>query len=117
VEPVIGLAQRTSLTLSLGRRLSQTELAVITRQLASLLGAQLPVADALTVMVEQSEKQAVRELMAQIRTDVLGGTSLSKALARHPRQFPDIYRALITAGEDSGQLGAILQSLDLAESL
>ena len=111
VEPVIGLAQRTSLTLSLGRRLSQTELAVITRQLASLLGAQLPVADALTVMVEQSEKQAVRELMAQIRTDVLGGTSLSKALARHPRQFPDIYRALITAGEDSGQLGAILQSL------
>jgi len=111
VEPVIGLAQRTSLTLSLGRRLSQTELAVITRQLASLLGAQLPVADALTVMVEQSEKQSVRELMAQIRTDVLSGTSLSKALARHPRQFPDIYRALIAAGEDSGQLGAVLQSL------
>jgi general secretion pathway protein F len=105
VEPVAGEGQRAGLQLSLGRRLSQTELAVLTRQLASLLGAQLPVADALTVMVEQSE------LMAAIRTDVLGGSSLSNALARHPRQFPDIYRALIAAGEESGKLGAVLGSL------
>jgi general secretion pathway protein F len=111
VEPVVSEAQRTGLTISIGRRLSQTELAVITRQLASLLGAALPVADALTVMVEQSEKQSVRELMAAIRTDVLGGASLSKALARHPRQFPDIYRALIAAGEESGKLGSVLSSL------
>ena len=111
VEPVVAESQRAALQLSLGRRLSQTELAVITRQLASLLGAQLPVADALTVMVEQSEKQQVRELMAAIRTDVLGGSSLSRALARHPRQFPDIYRALIAAGEESGKLGSVLGSL------
>jgi len=111
VDAVLSEAQRASVTLSLGRRLSQTELAVITRQLASLLGAQLPVADALTVMVEQSEKQQVRELMAAIRTDVLSGTSLSTALARHPRQFPDIYRALIAAGEESGKLGSVLASL------
>lgn len=111
VEPVVSEAQKSALGLSIGRKLSQTELAVITRQLASLMGAQLPVSDALTVMVEQSEKQSVRELMAAIRTDVLGGTSLSKALARHPRQFPDIYRALIAAGEESGKLGSVLQSL------
>ena len=91
VEPVLGdaVAGRGA-SLRLGGGLSQTELAVITRQLASLLGAQLPVADALTVMVEQSEKQQVRELMAAVRTDVLGGTSMSQALARHPRQFPEI---------------------------
>src|SRR5882672_2953313 len=111
VEPVVSEAQRTGLTITIGRRLSQTELAVITRQLASLLGASLPVADALTVMVEQSEKQSVRELMAAIRTDVLGGASLSKALARHPRQFPGIYRALMSAGEESGKLGSVLGSL------
>jgi len=111
VEPVVTEAQKSALSLSVGRKLSQTELAVITRQLASLMGAQLPVADALTVMVEQSEKQNVRELMAAIRTDVLGGSSLSKALARHPRQFPDIYRALIAAGEESGKLDSVLQSL------
>lgn len=111
VEPVVSEAQKQALSLAIGRGLSQTELAVITRQLASLLGAALPVADALTVMVEQSEKQSVRELMAAIRTDVLGGSSLSKALARHPRQFPDLYRALIAAGEESGKLGSVLQSL------
>jgi general secretion pathway protein F len=111
VEPVIAESQKAALQLSLGRRLSQTELAVLTRQLASLLGAQLPVADALTVMVEQSEKQQVRELMAAIRTDVLGGSSLSNALTRHRRQFPGIYRALIAAGEESGKLGSVLASL------
>jgi len=111
VEPVLADNQKAALNLSLGRRLSQTELSVLTRQLASLLGAQLPVADALTVMVEQSEKQQIRELMASIRTDVLGGSSLSSALARHPRQFPGIYRALIAAGEESGKLGSVLGSL------
>ena len=111
VDPVMSDAGARAGGLSLSRRLSQTELAVITRQLASLLGAQLPVADALTVMVEQSEKQSVRELMASIRTDVLGGTSLSAALVRHPRQFPGIYRALISAGEESGKLGSVLGSL------
>lgn len=111
VEPVFDESAGTGVSMRLGRRLSQTELAVITRQLASLLGAQLPVADALTVMVEQSEKQSVRELMAAIRTDVLSGTSMSRALARHPRQFPEIYRALIAAGEESGKLGTVLGSL------
>jgi len=112
VEPVYDeVASGTGVSIRLGRRLSQTELAVITRQLASLLGAQLPVADALTVMVEQSEKQQVREIMASIRTDVLSGTSLSKALARHPRQFPEIYRALIAAGEESGKLGEVLHDV------
>jgi general secretion pathway protein F len=103
VEPVLSEQQKAGLSLSLGRRMSNTELAVVTRQLASLLGAALPVSDALTVMVEQSEKQQLRELMASIRTDVLGGTSLSAALARHPRQFPDIYRALIAAGQAAAE--------------
>src|SRR4030095_3716585 len=54
---------------------------------------------------------SVRELMASILTEVLGGTSLSKPLVRHPRQFPEIYRALISAGEESGKLGSVLGSL------
>ncbi len=111
VDAVAADAARAAQRLPLGRRLSQTELAVLTRQLASLLSASLPVADALTVMVDQSERQALRELMASVRTDVLGGSSLSAALARHPRQFPDIYRALIAAGEESGKLGSVLASL------
>jgi len=94
-----------------GRRLSQTELAVLTRQFASLLAAALPIAEALTVLVEQSESQAQREMMASVRGEVRGGLSLSNALARHPRQFPPMYRALIAAGEESGKLGSVLASL------
>ena len=111
VTPVMSGTTQDGVRIGGGRRLSQTELAVTTRQLASLLGAALPVADALTVMVEQSERQHLRELMAAVRTDVLSGTSLSKSLARHPRQFPEIYRALIAAGEESGRLGSVLGSL------
>lgn len=110
VEPVEGDAARAGGTRR-GRRLSQTELAVLTRQFASLMAASLPIADALTVLVEQSEQQSLREMMASIRTEVRGGMSLSNALARHPRQFPEIYRALIAAGEESGKLGAVLGSL------
>ena len=94
-----------------GRRLSQTELAVLTRQFASLLAAALPIADALNVLVEQSEQQSMREMMASVRGEVRGGMSLSNALARHPRQFPAMYRALIAAGEESGKLGSVLGSL------
>jgi general secretion pathway protein F len=94
-----------------GARLSQTELAVLTRQLASLLGAALPMADALAVLVEQAERQSRREMLAAVRTEVLGGASLSQALARQPRAFPAIYRALISAGEESGRLPGVLASL------
>jgi general secretion pathway protein F len=92
-------------------RLSQAELAVLTRQLASLLGAAMPISDALAVLVEQAERQARRELLAAVRTEVLGGASLSQALARQPRAFPAIYRALIAAGEESGRLPGVLASL------
>jgi len=111
VQAVLPSGTRPAAGSVFARRLTQTELAVLTRQLSSLLNAALPVADALTVLVEQSERQSLRELMAAIRTDVLAGSSLSTALARHPRQFPDLYRALIAAGEESGQLGSVLASL------
>jgi general secretion pathway protein F len=111
VEPVESEAARRGAGTLRGRRLSQTELAVLTRQFASLMAAALPIADALTVLVEQSEQQSVREMMASIRTEVRGGMSLSSALARHPRQFPAIYRALVAAGEESGKLGSVMASL------
>ena len=83
VQAVLPSGTRPAAGSVFARRLTQTELAVLTRQLSSLLNAALPVADALTVLVEQSERQSLRELMAAIRTDVLAGSSLSTALARH----------------------------------
>ncbi|KKB64458.1 general secretion pathway protein GspF [Robbsia andropogonis] len=97
--------------LAFGRRLSPREQGLFTRQLASLLVAGLPLGEALGVLSEQAERDYVRELVAAIRADVLAGQSMAGALALHPRDFPDIYRALVSAGEHTGQLGLVLTRL------
>ncbi|WP_336816041.1 type II secretion system inner membrane protein GspF [Burkholderia gladioli] len=97
--------------LSIGRKLSQREQAILTRQLASLLTAGLPLGESLAVLTEQAERDYIRELMAAIRAEVLGGHSMASALAEHPRDFPEIYRALVSAGEHTGKLGIVLSRL------
>ncbi|WP_257249816.1 type II secretion system inner membrane protein GspF [Burkholderia cepacia] len=97
--------------LSLGRKLSQREQAILTRQLASLLVAGLPLDESLSVLSEQAEREYLRELMASIRAEVVGGHSFANALGQHPRDFPDIYRALVAAGEHTGKLGIVLSRL------
>jgi general secretion pathway protein F len=112
VEPAANRARGArSQRLALGRKLSQREQAIITRQLASLITAGLPLDEALAVLTEQAERDYVRELMAAIRAEVLGGHSLANALSEHPGDFPDIYRALISAGEHTGRLGIVLERL------
>ena len=94
-----------------GERLSTIEIALFTRQLASLLEASLPLEQALTALLEQAERTYQRDLIASIRSDVMGGASLSGALASHPRDFADIYRALVASGEQIGQLSQVLSRL------
>jgi general secretion pathway protein F len=93
------------------RRLSTQEQALFTRQLASLIVSGLPLDEALGALADQAERQYVHELLAGIRAEVMGGSSLSVALAQHPADFPDIYRALVSAGEHSGHLGMVLERL------
>jgi len=94
-----------------GEHLSTIEIALFTRQLASLLEASLPLEQALTALLEQAERTYQRDLIASIRSDVIGGASLSSALASHPRDFADIYRALVASGEQIGQLSRVLSRL------
>ncbi len=94
-----------------GDHLSTIELALFTRQLASLLEASLPLEQALSALLEQAERTYVRDLIASIRSEVIAGASLSDALARHPRDFADIYRALVASGEQIGQLAHVLTRL------
>jgi general secretion pathway protein F len=93
------------------RRFSNSELALLTRQLASFLAAGLPVAQALGATIEQAEVRAVREVVAAVRSDVFAGHRLAEALAQFPREFPDVYRATVAAGEDSGQLAGVMERL------
>lgn len=94
-----------------GDHLSTTELALFTRQLASLLEASLPLEQAFSALLEQAERTYVRDLIASIRSEVMGGASLSDALSQHPRDFADIYRALVASGEQIGQLSRVLSRL------
>jgi general secretion pathway protein F len=95
----------------LGERLSQVELALFTRQLASLLEAGLPLEQAFTALLEQAERPYMRDLIASIRSEVMGGAAFSAALSRHPRDFADIYRGLVSSGEQIGQLSRVLSRL------
>lgn len=78
-------------------RLSTNELALFTRQLSSLLEAGLPLEQAFSALREQAERPYMRDLIASIRAEVMGGASLSDALSRHPRDFAEIYRALVAS--------------------
>ncbi len=101
----------------LSARLGSADLSLVTRQLASLLTARLRLEQALDVVIEQAEKRLVRERFAAIRAEVVSGQSLTSALARFPRDFPEVYRALVAAGEQSGDLSGVMARLaDYVES-
>ncbi len=104
--------------LRLTRRVfNSTGLAVWTRQLAGLVGSGLPLERALTALSEEAEDQRQRELVAHLRSEVNAGSPFARALGSAPREFDDVYRAVVAAGEQSGALGTVLERLadDLEE--
>jgi general secretion pathway protein F len=96
---------------------SATGLAVWTRQLAGLVGSGLTLERALTALADEADNEAQHHLIAALRAEVNAGSSFAKALARFPREFAEIYVAVVGAGEQSGHLGAVLERLadDLEE--
>lgn len=87
------------------------QLALLTRQLATLLRAGLPVEEALAALAEQNEDQRTRTLVVGLRARVMEGASLAAGLADAPQSFPEIYRASVAAGEQSGKLDEVLTRL------
>jgi general secretion pathway protein F len=112
-----GRASQSSL---FGHRVfNANRLTIWTRQLAGLVCAGLPLERALTSLTEEAEDEPQRNLVAALRAEVNGGASFAKALSQHPREFSPIYTAVIGAGEQSGNLGLVLERLadDLEERL
>ena len=99
------------------RTFSSTSLAVWTRQLAGLVAAGLPLERALTALADEAEEQKQRDLIAHLRSEVNGGSTFARALGSVPREFDEVYRAVVAAGEQSGALGRVLERLadDLEE--
>ena len=81
------------------------------RQLAGLVSSGLPLERALSALAEEAEKDEQRRLVASLRAEVNAGASFATALGQHPREFSPIYTGVIAAGEQSGQLGTVLESL------
>lgn len=94
-----------------GTRIGGTDLALLTRQLSTLIHAGLPLEEALGAVAAQSEKRAVSNLLAAVRSRVIEGHALATALAAFPRAFPELFRATVAAGERSGHLGHVLEQL------
>jgi len=103
-----GISSRSTAGIGRSPALSTTDVAMMTRQLATLLVAGLPLVDAIGVMVDQTEKKSVKSLMADIREQIRGGAAYSSVLEAHPREFSQIYVHMVRAGEASGALDQIL---------
>ena len=90
---------------------NSTSLTVWTRQLSGLVGSGLPLERALTALSEEAEDPRQRELVAHLRSEVNGGSTFARALASAPREFDEVYRGVVAAGEQSGALGGVLERL------
>ncbi|MDX2143251.1 MAG: type II secretion system inner membrane protein GspF [Rhodospirillaceae bacterium] len=92
-------------------RIPSADVMLATRQLATMVNAAAPIEEALNVIALQAENRALRNILLNVRASVIEGARLSEALAAHPRVFTPLYVALVSAGEMSGALGAILERL------
>lgn len=93
------------------RGVGALDLALATRQMATLARAGLPVEEVLGTVAQQTEKRHVRNILVAVRTRVMEGHALASAMAGFPRVFPELYRTTIAAGEQSGHLDLVLERL------
>jgi len=96
---------------SFRRGISATDLALLTRQLSTLSRSGLPLDEATSTVARQTEKPRLKSLMLGVRAKVMEGHSLAEGLGKFPHVFPELYRATVAAGEQSGYLDTVLERL------
>lgn len=93
------------------RKLSVKELALLTRQIATLIQSGIPIEETLSAVANQSEKTNVRSMLLAVRAKVLEGYTLADSLGEFPAAFPNLYRSTVAAGEHAGHLDLVLNRL------
>ncbi|MDH4275100.1 MAG: type II secretion system inner membrane protein GspF [Gammaproteobacteria bacterium] len=111
VEEVRQREQRTSTGFMVRRGVSSGDLALITRQLATLVRSGMPIEEALRAVSQQTEKPRLRSMSMAVRSRVLEGHSLATALSDFPHIFSELFRTTVEAGEHSGHLELVLERL------
>ena len=94
-----------------GGKVNAADIAVFSRQLATMLTAGIPMVQAFDIVANGSEKPAMQKLILDVKSDIEGGTSLHEALAKHPLYFDDLYVNLVEAGEQAGALESLLDKI------
>ncbi|HET8848783.1 MAG TPA: type II secretion system inner membrane protein GspF [Marinobacter sp.] len=110
VEPAIEKQTRSNPLSSRGS-LGAADLALVTRQLATLIQSGIPIEQALSATAQQSSKPRIRSMLIAIRAKVMEGYSLADSLGEFPRAFPRLYRSTVAAGEHAGHLDLVLNRL------
>jgi len=110
--PTKVVAKGTEISLSLGRqRVKKKDVAVFTRQLATMIDAGLPLVQSLDILSMQQESKTFKAVIKGIKDDVEGGSTFAGALRKHPKVFDDLYVNLVVAGEEGGILDNVLNRL------
>ena len=102
---------RRQRSFSLRRGMSSAELALVTRQLASLTQSGLPLEEALLAVGQQNEQPRTKSILLGVRAKVMEGHTLADGFSEFPQAFPELYRATVAAGEQSGHLDVVLERL------
>ncbi len=104
-------------TIRMRRGVSATDLALITRQLATLVRSGLPLEESLRAASQQTEKARLKSMLMAVRSRVMEGHTLATGLGDFPHVFPELYRTTVSAGEQSGHVDVVLERLaDYTES-
>jgi len=93
------------------QRVSKADVAIMTRQMATLVRAGIPLAESLSAMFEQIENVKFKSIVGEVRTEVNEGSSFAEALAKHPKVFDELYISMVRAGETAGNLDEVLNRL------
>ncbi|WP_329347393.1 type II secretion system inner membrane protein GspF [Vibrio natriegens] len=104
-------AAKSSGSVSFKRGIKTAELALITRQLSTLVQSGMPLEECLRAVSEQADKPRIRTMMAAVRSKVTEGYALADSLADYPHVFDELFRSMVAAGEKSGHLDAVLERL------
>lgn len=111
VESVKKMQSKTEAASFFGPKINASNLALITRQLATLVSAAIPIEEALKAVSDQCETAQHRAIISAVRNKVLEGHTLADSMAQFPRVFDNLYRAMVSAGEKSGHLDTVLLRL------
>ncbi|TMK81731.1 MAG: type II secretion system F family protein, partial [Actinobacteria bacterium] len=103
--------QGVNRSITIKRKANLKDLAIFSRQFATMVSSGLPILKALSILEQQTESKVLGAAVGSVRADIEGGSSLSAAMSRHPKVFNDLYVAMVKSGEAGGVLEAVLERL------